>query len=264
MTRPIGLIDTHCHIHDIGFFDNPNQVYEQSLNNGILGMICVGTDAKSSAESQKFAAVREHAWCSVGLHPHEAKNWQVELPVIESLVNLDRVVAVGEIGLDYYYLNSSRQAQLKAFKVQLRLACANNLPVILHIRSSKTSPTDAFEDAFKLIDEFAGVRGVVHSFSGGVQLMRDIVGRGLAVGINGIVTFCRDDLVYEMVANIPLDRLLLETDAPYLTPEPFRGTINMPEHVRLVAEYVAKLRREAPIAEIVHASTNNAKQLFGI
>ena len=164
------------------------------------------------------------------------------------------VVAVGETGLDYYYEHSSREDQKKLLRFQLDLASEYDLPLIFHIR-------EAFEDFWKIFDEYKNIKGVVHSFSSGTEDLEQVLSRGLLVGLNGIMTFSKKAEQLDAARQVSLSSLLLETDAPFLTPVPFRGKIGEPKYVRVTAEFLAGLRGES-LQEIADATTKNAHKLF--
>lgn len=251
------LIDSHCHIHDSHFFpDTREEVYVRAAQSGI-GMIVVGTDEKSSIETVDFSSNHDGVWATVGVHPHEAKNGYSK---IEGLVKSARgeraskLVGVGEIGLDYYYMHSSREEQIKVLETQIQLALDSNLPISFHIR-------DSFDDFWPIFDNFHGIRGVMHSFTDNQLNLEKGFERGLFVGVNGISTFTRDKAQAELYKNIPLERMLLETDAPFLTPTPFRGTMNEPKYIERVAEYMAEVRGISPI-DVAAATLANTIKLF--
>lgn len=256
------LIDTHCHIHDTKYDYDVERVLQGAKSAGVTNLLCVGTDAASSREAiaaaQRFPIV--HA--SVGIHPHVAQSEQSSFSVIRQLANDATVVAIGECGLDYYYEHSPRVDQQALLQQHLELAHATDLPGIFHIRGSRMRFEDAFEDFWRVYDKYR-VPGVVHSFTGDATLLAQILERDLYVGINGILTFSGDPEHARMVRALPLEKLLLETDAPYLTPEPIRGTINEPKYIEYILEWVSKQRSE-PISVVASATTENAKKLFQI
>ncbi|HMQ95703.1 MAG TPA: TatD family hydrolase [Candidatus Saccharibacteria bacterium] len=253
------LIDSHCHLHDSEFYsENREEVYKRAIEAGI-GMILVGTDERSSAEAVQFAATHDSSWAVVGVHPHESK---MGYAMVEQLLRDSRgndrsnIVGIGEIGLDYYYDHSPRDDQIRALEAQLQLAIDYNLPVSFHIR-------DAFDDFWPIFDNFHGIRGVMHSFTDNQANLERGFGRGLLVGVNGISTFTRDEPQVQMYATIPLDRMLLETDAPFLTPAPFRGTMNEPKYVERVARHMAEVR-DLLLDDITLVTLENTKKLFRI
>ena len=251
------LIDSHCHLHDSEFYDatTRERVYREAIHAGVA-MICVGMDVRSSHEAVTFAELHDNVWAVVGIHPHEAATNQAD--DIRKLLSQksDKVVGIGEIGLDYHYDHSPREVQLQRLREQLRLAVAFDLPVSFHVR-------DAFDDFWPVFDEFSGIRGVLHSFTDTQVNLDAGFARGLYMGINGISTFTKDTAQQTMYRHAPLERVLLETDAPYLTPIPFRGKVNIPAYVRQVAEYHARAR-DLAIEEAASVTTRNARQIFGI
>jgi TatD DNase family protein len=247
------LVDTHCHIHEPSYPLNQAEALARARQAGVTQMICVGTSEKSSRETVEFAAAHDGVFASIGVHPHDTKDGWRE---ILTLAGAEKLVAVGEIGLDYYYDHSSRDIQITALEEQLAFALKQNLPVIFHVR-------DAFDDFWPIFDNFHGVRGVLHSFTDTAANVEEGLKRGLYFGVNGISTFTKDSAQREMFARIPLERLLLETDAPFLTPTPLRGKINEPAFVRYVADTHATLRRLST-EEIAAKTTANARALFAL
>lgn len=246
------LIDTHCHIHESDFtFDE--SVIERADAAGVSPCICVGTSIKSSNEAIAFSNEHEGFYATIGVHPHDTKDGYNIAPLADTS---KKIIAVGEIGLDYYYMNSPKEVQIEALKAQLQVAINNNLPVIFHVR-------EAFDDFWPIFDSFEGVRGVLHSFTDTKAQLAEALKRGLFIGVNGISTFTKDDAQKEMFDAIPLDRMVLETDAPFLTPNPFRGTVNEPAYVRVIAQYHAE-RRGISLEEISSKTTANARALFAL
>jgi TatD DNase family protein len=175
---------------------------------------------------------------------------------IEKLLKERKVVAIGEVGLDYYYEHSAKKEQIKLLEFWLDKACSTKLPVIFHVR-------DAYKDFWPIFDNFKNLEGVLHSFSATTKELEQALERNLYIGLNGIMTFTSDEKQLEAAKRVPLNRLLLETDAPYLTPKPFRGKICKPEHVAVTAHFLAELRQEA-VEQIASATTANASELFNI
>lgn len=268
----MNLFDTHCHIHeadlsvelDDGMQErwrklglSPEEIVRQAATAGVTRMICVGTTLEDSELAVDFAGKHANVWAAIGLHPHEAKKYADDpdkLARFVALAKRPKVVAVGECGLDYFYNHSPKVTQEKILRFQMDLALANDLPMIFHVR-------DAFDDFWKIFDDYRNIRGVVHSFTGDAQELHRILARGLYVGQNGIVTFTKNQAELDAAKMIPLDRLLLETDAPFLTPKPLRGTICTPKHVRLTAEFLANLRGEN-LQVLADKTSENAHALF--
>jgi TatD DNase family protein len=248
------LIDTHCHIHSADYPINASEVIDRAADAGVGYMICVGTDAEDSRRAIDFVQDKANCWASVGLHPHDAKSMSGVYESISALVDNPKVVAVGECGLDYYYNHSPAAEQERALRFQIELAIKADLPLIFHVR-------DAFEDFWRIFDSYQGLRGVVHSFTAYHDVLEATLARGLYVGLNGIMTFTKDFRQLESARAVPLKNLVLETDAPFLTPVPLRGNINEPKNVDLVARFLADLRQE-PVELIYDHSTQNALDLF--
>ncbi len=251
------FVDTHCHIHFEDYGLDAEETFQAAIKDGVTKMILVGCTLADSQRGVAFAAEHDGAWASVGIHPHHAQQYLGDQSAIDQLRQLARAeptVAIGECGLDYYYDNSPREAQVTLFEQQLQLAHDAKLPVIFHVR-------DAFDDFFPLLDNFPGINGVVHSFTAGKKVLDKVLQRNLYVGLNGIMTFTKDHAQLEMAKAVPLKNLLLETDAPFLTPKPFRGTICEPKHIVETGRFLAHLRSE-PLEEIASATTANAKTLF--
>jgi TatD DNase family protein len=226
---------------------------------GVTRLICVGTTLEDSEIAVNFADGRQNIWASIGLHPHEAKSYtgnEKALKQFGALARKGKVVAVGECGLDYYYNHSLQADQEAILRFQMELALEHDLPMIFHVR-------DAFADFWPIFDGYKGLRGVMHSFSSTRKDLDDVLDRGLYVGLNGIMTFTKVNAQLEAAKAVPLAKLLLETDAPFLTPTPYRGKMCEPKHVRVTAEFLAALRGES-LEEIAQHTTENAKSLFGL
>ncbi|UTX51549.1 TatD family hydrolase [Candidatus Saccharibacteria bacterium TM7i] len=250
------LIDTHCHIHE-SYPYSVTETLERAKEAGIEKMICVGTDEGSSELALRAATVYEPLYVSIGVHPHETKDGYAKIALMADDANT-KLVAVGEIGLDYFYTHSPREVQMEALRAQMEVALSHNLPIIFHVR-------EAFDDFWPIFEEFeekyGTVRGVLHSFTDSKENMEKAISKGLYIGVNGISTFTKDEAQKEMFDAIPEASLLFETDAPFLTPAPFRGKVNEPAYVRTVAEYHAK-RRGVSLEVLATATTRNAQTLF--
>lgn len=249
------LIDSHCHIHDTEFFgDKRQEVYARAIEFDIH-MVTVGTDERSSAEAVEFAKHNDGVWAAVGVHPHEARvGWGSIEPLLQ--LNTGKIVAIGEIGLDYFYNHSPKEDQITTLEGQLQLATDYDLPVSFHVR-------DAFDDFWPIFDNFRGIRGVLHSFTDTIETAEQSMGRGLLIGINGISTFTKDEKQQTMYRNLPLSQIILETDAPYLTPKPFRGKMNEVGYVELVARHVAE-QRNLLVDEVMHTTLQSTQKFFNI
>ena len=251
------FIDTHCHIHFPDYPLDSEQVMQDAHENNVTQMICVGCTLADSQKGIEFAKRYENVYASIGLHPHEAEDYTNNPKKLQQFRNLlpsPHVVAIGEIGLDYYYEHSPKEAQKQLLQFQLDMAIEHKLPVIFHVR-------EAFDDFWSIFDQYSDISGVIHSFSASTKELDQIIERGLYVGLNGIMTFTKDANQLAAAKAVPLDKLVLETDAPYLTPVPFRGKICEPKHVRVTAEFLSSIRSE-DLASIAAATTRNARQLF--
>ncbi|MEI7917849.1 MAG: TatD family hydrolase [Candidatus Saccharibacteria bacterium] len=249
------LIDTHCHIHDADYPLDVSETINRAHLADVQQLICVGTDQNNSKLAVELASKNDGLFVAVGVHPHEVKNGWDE---IDNLLNSKNssIIAVGEIGLDYHYNHSPHDIQIQALKVQIELALKYDLPIIFHVR-------EAFDDFWPVFDSYSGIRGVLHSFTDSAENLAAGLKRGLYIGVNGYSTFVRDESQKAMFNSIPLDKILLETDAPYLTPVPFRGKVNEPAFVRNVAEYLSNIR-QIPYDEVVKITSENARALFKI
>lgn len=248
------LIDTHCHIHDEAYGFNVDEVMQRASQAGVNEAICIGTSVSDSRLAIRTASTHKNLYAAVGVHPHDtAEGYDIEPLLVEK-----KVVAIGEIGLDYYYLNSPKKTQKEALGHQLGLALKYNLPVVFHVR-------DAFDDFWPIFDRLVAAKpdfkGVIHSFTDSQSNLDAALKRGLYIGVNGISTFTKDDAQKQVFASIPLGNLVLETDAPFLTPEPFRGKMNEPAYVSVIADYHAQLRGVS-LKLIAEATTANAQNLF--
>lgn len=249
------LFDTHVHL-DFSQFDGDREELLEELRAERMAVINVGVDLASSEASLELARGRPYVFAACGVHPHDAKAFSPETERrLEELLRAG-AVAVGEFGLDFYRNLSPREEQIAAFRAQLRLAKRLDLPVILHQRAA--------EEAFlEVLAEEGPVCGVIHAFSGDVALAQRFVKMGLFLGIGGPLTYRRNEPLRQAVQEVPLDRLVLETDAPFLPPEPFRGKRNDPLKVRLVALRLSELLGMKP-EELAEATFENACRLFGV
>jgi TatD DNase family protein len=269
----MNLVDTHCHIQSAGLKAGErvtrelwaksdltgDQLVTNAAKDGVTRLICVGCDLADSRLAVDFVKSRENCWASIGIHPHEAQHYvsqQGKLDEFAALATAEKVVAVGECGLDYYYEHSPKSAQVEVLKFQLELAKKHDLPLIFHVR-------EAFDDFWPIFDAAGGARGVLHSFTDSQKNLDEAVKRGLYIGVNGIATFAKDPKQLQMYQAVPLQKLLLETDAPFLTPTPYRGSINEPKHVGTIAKFLADLRAEN-LDQLAEATTANARALFGV
>ncbi len=266
---PIRFIDTHCHIHDSEFnqkYDQtPEEIMAESVIEGVDTFVCVGTDDASSRQAVAFAHAHQNCYATLALHPHEVATYTDDeleeyIRGFEQIIEADKskIVAIGECGLDYFYHQDKaiQERQKMLLRRHIELAIKYKLPIVFHIR-------DAFDDFFAILDEYKGVTGVVHSFSAGISELKGALSRGLYIGLNGIMTFSKQTDQLQAAKMVPLEKLVLETDAPFLTPAPFRGTMCKPKHLRVTASFLSELRSES-LETIARATTANATKLFGL
>lgn len=252
------LIDTHAHLQFDKLAADMPGVLERAREAGVGRIICVGTSLADSRQAVEIAEKYDNVWAAVGVHPHEVQDFKTSanLELLNKLSNSDKVVAIGEIGLDYYRDCAPREDQVKLLRAQLEATAELGLPYIFHVR-------DAFKDFWPIFDEYKIKRGVIHSFAAGPKILEQVLSRDLFVGLNGIMTFTRDESQLAAARSLPSNKLVLETDAPFLAPAKYRGEICEPKHVRDTAGFLAELRGEN-LEELAAASTTNAVKLFGI
>ncbi|MBE3563420.1 MAG: TatD family hydrolase [Hydrogenibacillus schlegelii] len=251
------LVDTHAHLDDPAFDADRAEVLARAKAAGVRAIVNVGYNPERIRTTLALAEAEPIVYAAVGLHPTEAERLSPDvLAAIREAARHPKVVAIGEIGLDYHHQTASREAQVRAFRAQLDLARELGLPVIIHNR-------DAHDDVYALLREAdaGAIGGVMHAFSGSEAHVEAAVALGFYLSLGGPVTFKNARALQALVPRIPLDRLVIETDAPYLAPHPYRGRRNESAHVRLVAEAVARLAGRS-VEEIAHLSTDNAKRLF--
>lgn len=247
------LIDTHCHIHEADYPLDRDATIKKAHEADVTKMICVGTSEQSSTDAVQFAQNHDGVYASIGVHPHDTKDGYSNILEL-ARQRSSKLVAVGEIGLDYYYNHSPRDVQIAALESQIQTALDHDLPIIFHVR-------DAFEDFWPVFDNFSGIKGELHSFTDNQENADKAFERGLYIGVNGISTFTKDPVQQQLFAALPLDRILLETDAPFLTPKPYRGNVNEPAFVSEVAKHHAAIRGIS-LESVAAATTANATALF--
>ena len=253
----MSIFDSHAHYLDDRFSDDREELLTSLLRGEVCGIVENGTNAATSREAVALAHRHERLWAAVGIHPGDVGGAvPSDLSVIERLAADDKVVAIGEIGLDYFYDdNAPRAVQQQWFCAQLELAQRLALPVVVHDR-------EAHEDTLRLLKEYRPA-GVVHCFSGSAEMAREILSLGMYIGIGGVVTFKNARKTLEVASVIPLDRLLLETDAPYLSPVPYRGERCDSSLIRCTADTIAAIRGIST-EELLHITAANARRLYAL
>ena len=252
------LFDTHAHMDDRAFDADREELLTALPGQGIALLMNPGCSLESSRNASALAQQYDYIYAAVGSHPDAAD--EVDDAVLEeyrALCKLNpKIKAIGEIGLDYHYEDIPRQLQLKAFRAQMALAAELGLPAIVHER-------DAHEDGMKVVDEFPAVTGVFHCYSGSAEMAKELVKRGWYIGFTGVLTFKKARKAIEVASAIPLERIVIETDCPYMSPEPFRGRRNDPGKLYRMAEKLAEIR--GLTVEEIHAITvENGKRLYRI
>lgn len=256
------LFDTHAHCDDKRFEEEYDggtlKLIEDCLNDNVGYIINIGTNLENSRVSIELAHKFDRVYASCGIHPSDVfyDDMDKAISVIEELLSDEKAVAIGEIGLDYHYEDVPRDLQMKYFIAQMELAKRLRVPVIIHDR-------DAHGDCLEVIKKYPEVIGVFHSYSGSAEMAKELVKLGWYISFSGTVTFKNARIPKEACVVVPSDRLLIETDAPYLAPTPHRGTLNRSTYVQLTAEEIARLRGTT-LEEIEKITTENAKRLFNI
>ncbi|MBQ6804832.1 MAG: TatD family hydrolase [Clostridia bacterium] len=252
----MNVFDTHCHLDDEKFNEDREECYARMLENGVGRCVCVGSDLPSSRRSLDYAQAHAGVFAAAGVHPHEAKDAPDDyLSRLEKMLAEEKCVALGEIGLDYYYDFSPRDIQKKVMAEQMELALRLNKPVIFHIRDAHGDMVDFFRAQKQL------PKGIIHCFSGSAETAKEYVKMGFYISFAGPLTFKKAPNLWEAARVVPLDRLLVETDSPYLSPEPRRGRRNEPANVVYVMKKLAELR-EIPEEEMAKITWENACRIY--
>ncbi len=253
------FIDAHAHLDDERFEQDRQEIIDALDENEIDFVINAGADLESSLFSKRLAEENEKIYFTAGIHPHDAKTAHKEMfAEIEQLLGHPKCVAVGEMGLDYHYNHSPQHVQREVFLTQLHMAKQAEKPIVVHMR-------EATKDTIELLSAFAPFAhlGVIHSFSGSVESAKIFLDMGLYLSISGPVTYDNAGRFREVVRALPLDKLLIETDCPYLTPVPLRGRRNEPKNVRYVAQKIAELK-SISLEEVAKTTSDNARMVFGL
>lgn len=249
------FIDTHCHIFN-EYYNNIDELIEDCKINGISKIIVNGCDIKSNMEVIKLISKYNNVYGAIGFHPTELRNIvdvDICLEWLENNIDNKKIVAVGEIGLDYHYNDTDKEKQLMMFKRQLDIATKYNKPVIIHSR-------DAIQDTYNLLKKYK-LNGSIHCFSGSVEMARLFTSLGYKIGIGGIITYKNAKTIKEVVRDTDLAYILLETDSPYLAPEPYREKSNKPSYIPIIADEIARLKNTS-ITEVARVTTMNAEAIF--
>lgn len=252
------MIDTHAHFDNEFYEKSVNEVIEDCFTSGVTGIIFAGTDLTTSKSAIEYTKLHSGVYAVIGVHPSDEQAFDEEF-INFVKANKDKIVGVGEIGLDYHFEPFSKERQKEIFVRQIELAIELNLPIVVHQR-------DCTEDCFNIIKEYAPKlkrKGVIHCYTGSVEIAKQYVALGFMLGIGGVATFKNAKSVVEVIKQIPLENLVVETDSPYLAPEPFRGKVNNPSMVKYVLQKISELKNITfELAE--HVTDENAKRMFDL
>lgn len=253
------LFDTHVHVNAEQFNEDLEDVIERAQEAGVNNMVVVGFDRPTITRAMELIETYDFMYAAVGWHPVDAIDMTEEdLKWIEDLSSHPKVVAIGEMGLDYHWDKSPKAIQMEVFRKQIRLAKKVGLPIIIHNREATADIVNILKE-----EEASEVGGIMHCFSGSAETAMECIDMNFYISLGGPVTFKNAKKPKEVAAAVPLDRLLIETDCPYLAPHPYRGKRNEPSYVKLVAEQIAEIK-QLSVEEVSQATTDNAKKLFGI
>lgn len=246
--------DTHCHIYK-EYYENIDEILKRALESNINRVINNGCNRESNKEVLALANTYINMYIALGIHPESADTYQKEdLTFIEENLSNPKVIAIGEIGLDYHYTKENKTLQIKLLESQLKIAETHNLPVIIHSR-------EATEDTINTLKKYH-IKGVIHSFSGSLETAKIYIKMGYLLGINGVITF-KNSKLKEVIKELPLEHLVLETDSPYLTPEPFRGKPNEPARIKEIATFISELKGIS-LEELARITNENIMRIFDI
>ncbi|WP_127836578.1 TatD family hydrolase [Clostridium prolinivorans] len=252
----IKIFDSHAHYDDESFDKDRDNVIKEIKENGVIGVLNCGASLKGSQDSINLANKYDFFYAAVGIHPEHANEFNEEvLQKIKNLALSKKVKAIGEIGLDYYYEeNPKREIQKYVFKAQMNLAKELKLPVVIHDR-------EAHEDTLNILKEFPDVTGVIHCFSGSVEFAKECLKLGYYIGFTGVVTFKNAKKIVEVAKEVPMDKILVETDCPYMTPVPFRGKRNKSDYIKYIIEKISEIKGISQ-EEISQITINNVKSML--
>ncbi|WP_105957362.1 TatD family hydrolase [Apilactobacillus quenuiae] len=251
------IFDSHTHLNDDAFRDNVDAYIEHAHRLGVDKMAIVGSNAKMNKEAIELAHKYDNLYAIVGWHPEDSLNYDDEQEaILKEQLKDDKVVALGEIGLDYFQSVAPKKCQFHVFRRQIRLAKAMKMPISVHNR-------EAFEDTYKILSEENAHNGIIHSFNGDPEWLKKFIDLGMYVSYSGVASFKKTHEVHDAVRQTPIDRMLVETDAPYLAPEPLRGHQNEPAYTLYTVEAVARFRDTTP-DKIADVTYNNTMRIFGL
>lgn len=249
------IVDSHCHLDNERYIEDLEEILKL-IKEKLEFCVNIGCDLKTSLKSIELAEQNENIYATVGVHPIDIGEFSENIQTkLEELASNKKVVAIGEIGLDYYHMSAPKEIQILGFEKQLQLAEKIGKPVVIHSR-------DAISDTVEILNRYKNITGVIHCYSGSVEVAKSLIDR-FYIGISGTITFKNAKKLVEVVKEIPLERLVIETDSPHLTPEPFRGKRNQPTYVEYVAQKIAEIKG-IDVEEVIEITTKNAKKLYRI
>jgi len=260
------FVDTHCHLNFNLFDEDRSAIIENARQAGVIRILNPGIDLVTSQDAITLAQLHPEVYAAIGIHPNDGDSWDDTVPsTLRSMASGSKVVAIGEIGLDYYRKRTAPNVQKRIFRLQLELAGELGLPVIIHNRQASDDILEILEKWYLELDRYSPVLakrpGVLHSFSDNLAVAQRAMALNFDIGITGPITFKNAPELQKLVSEIPLSFLLIETDAPFLTPHPFRGRRNEPANVYYVAEKIAEIKN-LPITSVAEQTTANASRLF--
>lgn len=250
------IFDTHAHYDDKSFDEDRAEVLKMLPQNNVFAVVNAGADIESSVKSIEISKEYDYVYASVGIHPENIPDNKSDyMKILEDLLKNEKVVAIGEIGLDYHYTKDNKADQIELFENQINLAVNHDLPIMVHDR-------EAHGDTMDLLKKH-NPKGIVHCFSGSVEMAKEVIKLGMYIGIGGLITFKNAKTAVNVVENIPLSSIVLETDAPYMTPVPFRGTRCNSSHIKYTAEKIAEIKK-IDVNEVLKITKENALKLFNL
>ncbi|CAM3503292.1 TatD family hydrolase [Pseudostreptobacillus hongkongensis] len=250
------LVDTHLHLYDDTYDENRDEIIKQ-INEKLDFIVNISCDYETSLSCIEYANNNDKMFATIGYHPCDISKYDEDK--MKELINIsknnNKIVAIGEIGLDYHWMNDPIEVQKEGFKKQIELAIENDLPIVIHTR-------EALDDTLEIVKSYPKLRGIMHCYPGSYEEVLPILDR-FYVGVGGTVTFKNNKIGHEMVEKMPIDRIVIETDSPYLTPVPFRGKPNNPVYVEYVVNKIAEIKN-MDVEEVKRITTENAKKVYGI
>ena len=254
------IVDSHCHLNFPQFKGKLDDIIKRASDNGIHKMLTISTKLNEINDLEEISKSYSQVYNSVGVHPHECKNYKnLNLDDLMKYTKNDKCIGIGETGLDFYYENSPKELQARLFRIHIEAARESKLPLIVHTRSADDETIEILNSEMKK----GTFKGLIHCFSTGKSLAEKAIDLGLYISLSGIITFTKSDELRNIIKGLPLDKLLVETDAPYLAPEPFRGKCNEPSYVIHTAKILADIK-DVDLKQVADITTLNFNKLFNL